>query len=75
MRKKYGGKLEKETWGEIEDRYIWGNWRKKYGEKLEKEIWGKFEKEMWGALEEEKCRELTCESGSNYANSLEGPIP
>ena len=25
--------------------------------------------------EGEICGELTCESGRNYANSLEGPIP
>ena len=43
--------------------------------KFQKEIWKQIEKEIQGALEEEKCGELTCESGSNYANSLEGPIP
>ena len=54
------------------------NWKihlglKKYGEnmsilRIDKLIWE-------DTLEKEKCGELTCESGSNYANSLEGPIP
>ena len=39
--------------------------------KFQKEIWKQIEKEIKGALEEEKCGELTCESGSNYAYSLE----
>ena len=44
-------------------------------EEISEKIWKQIEKEIQEALEEEKCGELTCESGSNYANSLESPIP